>query len=110
MYVSSIVSKMMLREVQKGEFRAVGEVFAAAFFDEEMFGDMIHPHRREYPQDFVRFFQYREWNNSFSRKHRLVVATDTNSGKIVGVADWERQGKGGEELDYRCLDPREYIV
>lgn len=96
---------MAIRTLQPGELRAAAEVFAAAFFDEELYGDLMHPHRHQYPQDFIRYFEYKAWLHSLDRKKKVVVATDPNSGKVVGVAVWERQGSGGEEVDYTCLDP-----
>jgi len=108
MSVDEKTSKMAVREAQRGEYQEIGRVLAAAFVDEEMLGDLMHPHRHEFPGDVIRFFEHKIWLDSLDRKKTILVVTDPESRKIVGVGDWERQGNGGEALDYALLDPRKW--
>jgi hypothetical protein len=50
--------------------------------------------------------------NYWNYRWRWLVAVDTDAatGKevVVGVAQWERMGRGGEELECGVWDPRTY--
>ncbi|KID69000.1 uncharacterized protein G6M90_00g054370 [Metarhizium brunneum] len=83
---------MAIREAKYSDLREMAEAAAAAFQDEELFGELMHPRRKEYPQDFVAYFErrfLRHWNDP---NCHLVVGLDKTTGKVVGCAQWERQG------------------
>jgi hypothetical protein len=98
---------MAIRKARRSDFRAMAEVMAAAFLNEELFGELMHPHRHEYPEDFIGFFERRIWSHWFQYQRTIIVSEDPASGKVVGVADWERQGKNPETTTkLGGLDPR----
>jgi hypothetical protein len=97
--------KMTIREAQYSDLRAAAELAAAAFIDDELFV-LMHPHRHEYPEDFVRSFERELRVQWFDPKHVILVAVDPPSGKVVGVAKWERQGDGGRKREFSIFDPR----
>jgi GNAT superfamily N-acetyltransferase len=97
---------MTIREARYSDLRPAAEVAATAFVEDELFGKLMHPHRREYPQDFVRFFEEYLRIQWFDHTFVILVAIDPPSGKIVGVGKWERQGKGGRRRLFSRLDPR----
>jgi GNAT superfamily N-acetyltransferase len=81
---------------------AIGAVCTAAFFEEELFGQLIHPHRYQYPDD-VKIYWHLRTRKAFQDPRKIiVVATVTEDGaeKIIGQATWERQGddEGAQKL------------
>ncbi|KAG9245921.1 putative GNAT family acetyltransferase [Calycina marina] len=90
---------MSIREATFRDMRAMAQVCAAAFQDEELFGLLMHPHRKEFPEDFVAYWQRRLLSHWFDPNRVFLVGLDKVSGKIVGVAYWERQGDHAAVLD-----------
>ena len=71
-----------------------------------VFGELMHPHRREYPDDFVKYWERKIWNHWFDYQRTILVSIDEPSCKVVGMADWQRQGNGVEKRELARLDPR----
>ena len=102
----------MLRPALFSDHLAISHVCNAAFFDEDLFGKVMHPRRHEYPNDPALFWhkhireEWTDWRNKIFVK----VVKDEKTGKesIVGVAVWQRQGEGGKKLLLGPFDPREY--
>lgn len=67
--------------------------FSLAFQDDILLGDMMHPHRAEYPQDFIDYFRRRAQRSVNDKSHVLLVSFQNDSGTeiITGFADWVRQ-------------------
>jgi hypothetical protein len=83
-------------------------LMAAAFFDESLFGPVVHPHRHQYPDDVKIFWSERLRKAWQTRNEKLFVATTTENGKemVVGVAVWERQGddEGSKTVEKSWID------
>ena len=100
---------MPIREARLSDHYAMAVVFGKAFFNEDLFGRIIHPHRDTYPDDVTLYWLRRirehwfDWRNCF-----LVVVTKDCDGKeaIVGVAEWTRQGAGSKAMELNMFDPR----
>jgi len=89
----SLGAKMpAIRKARRSDIRAMAESAAAAFMDEELWGNVMHPHRKEYPGDFVLGFERKILRNWHHPRRRFLVGLDRHSGKVVGFAEWERQG------------------
>jgi GNAT superfamily N-acetyltransferase len=73
---------------------SIAAICAAAFFEEGLFGQLIHPHRHQYPDDPIIFWHTRTRKSFFEPRNRTIVATITEDDeeKIVGMATWQRQG------------------
>jgi hypothetical protein len=95
---------MPIRPANYGDLRPAAEVAAAAFVEDELFGILLHPHRREYWEDFVRYFEQDFRVKWLQRKYVILVAID-EEGKVVGVAKWGRQGDRGRAREFAVLDP-----
>lgn len=85
---------MPVRHATPLDQQAMVAICAAAFFDESLFGPVIHPYRHEYPEDVKIFWHdwiWAEWKNP---RNIILVATTTENEKekIVGVIVWQRQG------------------
>lgn len=90
---------MPLRTARAHDLAAISTVFATAFYEEEMMGVFMHPHRHQYPQDYHRYWANKvtEWYWDYS--HQLVITyTLSSAGEeiVTGVGDWIRHGKGCE--------------
>ncbi|EON66771.1 hypothetical protein W97_06019 [Coniosporium apollinis CBS 100218] len=102
---------MPIRRATPADFPAINAVCAAAFHDDELFGDMIHPLRDQYPEDFVHFFARRNRENWWDYAHEIWVATVIENGKekIAGMGEWERMGRANEGWGIGWWDPRQLL-
>jgi hypothetical protein len=97
-----------LRAARLPDLSSIATAWTAAFFDDEIIGDIMHPHRKDYP-DGVYWFLLRGIRERFwDWRHQLLVVT--KDGKIVGAADWRRLGRGGEGKELGRADPRMSIA
>ena len=103
--------QMHLRTAQLSDLPAIARVWHAAFFDDEIIGDMMHPHRKEHPEDVYWFLlrglreRYWDWRHQFI----VVVTKEENGGeRVVGAADWRRLGEGGRKRELAGMDPRKF--
>lgn len=106
------MSEIQLRDARYSELPRISHVLAKAFWEDNLFGQLIHPHRNEYPDDVDLYWLRRARVNFWDYRRRWLVATDKDkSGQevIVGIAQWERLGDGGKKLECWYLDPRKYI-
>ncbi|KAF2472814.1 uncharacterized protein BDR25DRAFT_283354 [Lindgomyces ingoldianus] len=85
---------MPIRLAAFSDHSAIATVCSAAFFDEDLFGRVMHPHRHKYPNDPTLW-----WH-----------AHDGGKEKVVGVGIWERQGKGGKKMQLSIIDPRNLLT
>ncbi|KAF2035231.1 acyl-CoA N-acyltransferase [Setomelanomma holmii] len=96
-----------LRAARLSDLSSIANVWAAAFFDDEIIGEIMHPHRREYPDDVYWFLLRGIRERFWDWRHQFIVVTD--GGKVIGAADWRRLGKGGERIELWRADPRKLI-
>ena len=107
---------MPLRIAKARDLPQIARIFADAFWDDRLFGEIMHPHRQAHPNDYRRHWQdeVTEWYWNYS--HLIVVSfvvEKTKDGsaqaKLTGAADWERQGAGWEQVWglWGRWDPRE---
>jgi hypothetical protein len=89
---------MPIRLATPSDEPAMALLLATAFFDESLFGPVIHPYRHDYPDDVKIFWSERLRKAWQTRNEKLFVATTTagengkEEEKVVGVAVWQRQG------------------
>lgn len=76
---------------------AMAEVAAAAFDKNDLCGRFMHPHRHQFPDDFITFWRRDIRNHFFDPDVSFLVST-IEDGRIVGTAKWKRQGKGPQKL------------
>ncbi|KAJ4986525.1 Puromycin N-acetyltransferase 2 [Stagonosporopsis vannaccii] len=106
---------MNLRLAQKSDEPSIVEICTRAFFDEDLFGRVIHPHRNEFPQD-VQIFWHQwvrtDWSNPQNKIIVAVTIDDADQEKIIGVAIWQRQGgdDGAQKNKDEWADPGEWPV
>ncbi|EAT79336.1 hypothetical protein HBH56_211930 [Parastagonospora nodorum] len=88
---------------------AIGAICHAAFFNEGLFGQLVHPHRHQYPSDPLIFWRQR--TRAFFQEPRDVVIVSTlienGEEKIAGMATWQRQGDdaGAQKVISAWQDP-----
>jgi hypothetical protein len=103
-------SEIQIRFARFADLQSIARVMGAAFFDDDLFGDIIHPHRKQYPDDVNLYWLRRAYVNFWNYRWRWLVAVDVDAstGKevVVGVAQWERMGSGGDALEPPLYDPR----
>lgn len=80
-----------------------------AFFDDEIIGEIMHPHREKYPEDIYWFLLRGIRERFWDWRHRFfVVVTKDDNGveRVAGAADWRRLGNGGAAMELSKVDPR----
>lgn len=107
-----LAPRMPLRQATFSDHAVIAELCCAAFYDEDLFGRVMHPYREQYPNDPALFWlaflrnHWCDWRNKF-----LVAVTrdEKHLGKerIVGIAIWQRQGERGRRMALSKVDPRE---
>ena len=105
---------MPIRKAQFSEHNTIATICAAAFFEEDLFGRVMHPHRHQYPTDVTLFWhafirdQWIDWRN----RPFVALKRDEKTGEeeVVGIAVWQRQGEGGKRMELSRFDPRESIT
>jgi GNAT superfamily N-acetyltransferase len=101
---------MNIRFAQPSDELLIVGVCHRAFFDEDLFGRVIHPHRHEFPED-VKIFWHEAAREAWSNpRNKTVVVTTTDDAqqeKIIGVAFWQRQGDdtGAQKVISEWADP-----
>ncbi|KAF2843582.1 hypothetical protein M501DRAFT_103921 [Patellaria atrata CBS 101060] len=101
-----------IRPARFSEQYRIAEVLTAAFWDDELFGNIINPRRHEFPEDnklyWLRQFQVNWWDWT----HQYIVAVVQHEGKelVTGVALWERLGEEGRrKMAPKWWDPRSLL-
>lgn len=97
---------MPIRLAHHSELDTISSIFAAGFHDEEVVGDLLHPRRKQYPQDYLGYWlrRCRERWWQYSRVF-LVSFEQEEDGKgkggrevLTGAAEWMRVGLGWEKV------------
>ncbi|KAF2122187.1 acyl-CoA N-acyltransferase [Lophiotrema nucula] len=101
---------MPIRPAKFTEIPNLASISSAAFFDEDLFGRVMHPNRHQYPEDFKLFWLAWMRDHWYDWRHRFFVAytedEKSKDGTITGFAVWERQGEGAKKMELWRLDPR----
>lgn len=105
----AVMPNFTLRQARLSDLGSIARVWHRAFFDDEIIGDIMHPHRHKYPMDVYWFLlrgvreRYWDWRHQFM----VVVAKDEKDREVVvGAADWRRLGEKGRQRELYRLDPR----
>ena len=95
---------MHIRAAKPSDEPALVRICTRAFFDEDLFGRVIHPHRHEFPDDVSVFWREQLRADWSEPRNRIIVAvappqpsgaadtTVSADEQIVGLAIWQRQG------------------
>ncbi|ETR97869.1 hypothetical protein M419DRAFT_90258 [Trichoderma reesei RUT C-30] len=92
------MSHTVLRNACYSELSEVAHVMARAFWDDNLFGDIIHPKRNQYPDDVDLYWLRRARVSFWDSRWRFIVAVEkdnTGHERIVGIAQWARLGEDG---------------
>lgn len=107
------MSSAKIREPSYGELPEIAHVLSLAFFDDNLFGELIHPHRRVYPDDCDLYWIRRLRVNFWDYRHKWLVMVEKDAkGRevIAGIAQWTRLGQGGKFMECQWFDPRKSSV
>jgi len=81
---------MAVRPATAADLVAASKVCARAFWDDNLFGDIIHPHRQKYPDDMHLYWLKRLRADLRDPDTHILVATAPDGGDVVGVGQWIR--------------------
>ncbi|KAI6843805.1 hypothetical protein KC340_g249 [Hortaea werneckii] len=86
---------MLIRPALRSDLTPAAKVCAKAFFDTELFGEVIHPYRHQYPDDMHLYWLKNFRRGLYRKNNYILVATVSEPGenqpRIVGVAQWIRR-------------------
>ncbi|KAI5459536.1 hypothetical protein BGZ63DRAFT_415097 [Mariannaea sp. PMI_226] len=94
------------------ELPEIAHVMAKAFWEDNLFGQLIHPHRNKHPDDVDLYWLRRARVNFWDYRWKWLVAVSKDeSGQevIAGIAQWARLGDGGQKMECWYLDPRNLL-
>lgn len=109
---TNVTSEVVLRDARYNELPEIAHIMTKAFWEDNLFGDLIHPHRKTYPDDTYLYWLRRARVNFWDYRWKWLAAVSKDeSGRetIAGIAQWARLGEGGRKLECSYLDPREYL-
>lgn len=93
---------MPIRLACSADFSVIPSIFAAGFHEEEVVGDLLRPHRKQYPQDYITFWRRackeKFWDPSTVFLVSYEVDQKLGTEVITGAAEWQRQGLGWEKV------------
>jgi hypothetical protein len=93
-----------LRIATLSDIPAIACCWYHAFFNDAVIGDMMHPFRKDYPEDVYYFLLRGVRERYFEWSHRFVVAIA--DGGVVGAAEWTRLGSSDNALELWRYNPR----
>lgn len=101
-----------MRAATYADLPHVSQTLAAAFYDEQL-NDYFFPHRRQYPDDYIRAWHHGVVEKWWDYSNIWLVNREEGQEKgkeILGVAQWRRAGVGAESLwGLKSWDPRKLI-
>ena len=84
-----------VREATLDDVPQIADVFASGFIDDELFGDLIHPRRREYYDDYLSWWKHEIRTHLFEPAVLMYVRAD-ESNVVRACCVLRRLGKGAE--------------
>ncbi|KAF2846506.1 acyl-CoA N-acyltransferase [Plenodomus tracheiphilus IPT5] len=101
---------MHVRLAKPSEEPDIVGVCSRAFFDEDLCGRVMHPHRNLYPDDVQIYWHEwlrEEWAVPRNRFLVAITTDDDSQEKIVGFGIWQRQGDdaGAQRVMGEWVDP-----
>ena len=97
-----------VREAHFSELPQIARILTEAFWDNDLFGETIHPHRKQHPRDNDLYWLRRAQVNWWDPTHCFLVSvtTDAKGNEIItGAAQWVRLGSGNAPMKRFWFDP-----
>jgi len=92
---------MSPRAAHLDDLPAISAIYADAFSSERVMGELMHPYRKAFPQDYRQFWRQKVMEWYWDYGHQLLVTytikqSDDGQAReiLTGVADWMRHGNG----------------
>lgn len=99
----------MIRLATLEDVPQMAKVFGDGFIDDDVFGNFMHPKRREYPEDWLRCWKRDLASHLLSPRARCYVYVN-RQGDVAGCMMMARIGKGGKaETTNEIPDVQEYL-
>lgn len=104
--VANPPNDLEIRYATYSDLPKIAEVLTAAFWDDALFGEIIHPRRADFPKDNEYYWLWRARVNWWDWGLRYIVSVIREADGqevLTGVALWARIGNGtstGMKLSY----------
>jgi len=105
------LGSLFIRLASLSDIPSIARCWYEAFFDDVVIGEIMHPNRKEFPEDVYYFLLRGVRERYFDWTHQFVVATvkdERGNERVVGAADWRRLGQGGKARELWRIDPRKW--
>ncbi len=93
--------------IRRATFRDVNgmsKTMKSAFWDEGFIGRFLHARKEQYPGDVVRWCRHKLLGALLDWRHKVMIAVDAETGEVLGLADWWRNGPKAKESKARDGD------
>ncbi|KAF2463519.1 uncharacterized protein BDR25DRAFT_347167 [Lindgomyces ingoldianus] len=103
---------MPIRPAKWTDLSTIATLCATAFYDDELFGTLMHPLRDQFFSDYKASFTRRIRENWWDWSHVWWVATvlEADHEVVAGVAEWEFKGTMADTVCLKQWDPRRAIM
>jgi hypothetical protein len=102
-----------IRPARYAELPAIAAALTAAFWEDELFGNIIHPRRKEFPKDNELYWLRRARVNwwDWSQRYLVAVVKDAEGRDVIaGAALWARIGERAPSgMRLAWADPRMWL-
>ena len=93
---------ILVREASLEDLPRMTDLAARAFMDDETFGDFMHPHRHEFPEDWTASWEKEMQSKLADHTTMNFVCIDDDDaaspGRIVGLSIVTRLGDGAAKI------------
>lgn len=124
-------NSIQIRDARWSDLPEIAHLLALAYWDNNLMGERLHPHRNEYPADFELYWlrQLRTFFWDWRSKFLVAVEVEGEAGeaeavqgtgvrqrgkelRIAGYAHWERKGddEAARKTDLWKIDPRAFSL
>jgi hypothetical protein len=87
-----------VRPATWADLHDMATVFTESFKNEDMLGRFQHPHRFEHWDDYVSCWYRNLRQKLCDPTVRAFVSVEVGTGKVTGLAIWERWGEGAKKM------------
>lgn len=100
---------MSLRPARYQDLDRIADTLTAAFWNSDIVGRFMHPHRAKYPAHFREWWKRRLRAIWWDSKYVLLVSMG-ETGTVTGFAKWKVHGTSAEKRKLWVLDPRKWLL
>ena len=100
------MAKNLIRKARLADVTEMADVFATGFIDDDVFGRFMHPKRREFPEDWLRYWQ-REIRSTIIDPAGLCFVGVDEGGVVRACCLMKKLGNASQRLAKETPSPEQ---